>query len=137
MIWFLDDIADRITQVILDNVPGPDRKIRPGERVLVVLPDDLKRLYVLMDQAYEKKERIKKEKSDPCVPTEDGPDHFTRKSRSEFEHSALCTCFWESVRSLPEAGIASLSIAEGWQVVTSSPLPGDQLSDHFARSLQG
>lgn len=135
MIWFLGNIAERISTVSLDGVECPAGPIREGARVIGVLPDDLKRLYILLGEASRKKEKVERETvTEICEATEDGPDHATRSFRADVEHQTLVTCFWESVKeTMPETGIYSLSLAENWQVVTSSPLPQDQMSARFAR----
>ncbi|MDB5194564.1 MAG: hypothetical protein JWN50_578 [Parcubacteria group bacterium] len=122
MIWFLGDIMNEINAVDLSTSEAPSNPIARG-RPLGVLPDDLKRLWVVTHRAYNKLELIENETIDPCEPTEDGPDHFTRKFRAEIKHQTLVTCFHQSIReSMPEAAAMNISaIALGWQVITTSP----------------
>lgn len=135
MIWFLGDILDKIKAVDLTNAKAPERPILSHARVIGVLPDELKRLHVLLSEAFDKRKRIEKETISSCEPTEDGLIFADRKYRAEFVHKILVACFWESVKdTFPEAAFVTIDVDENWQVVTNSPLPEESLSARFFAS---
>jgi hypothetical protein len=133
MIWFLGTISERLKAVVIPDECPNQEPLRAGERVVGVMPDDIKQLYVLLHEAWKKKQRIESDTTThPCTPTDDGPNGFTRTFRAEIEHQTLVTCFWESVReSIPGAADVSLNTRGNWQIVTSSPLPEEQLSSRL------
>lgn len=135
MIWFIGDISDRLKAVDLTNAKAPERPVLSHARVIGVLPDDLKRLHVLLDEAYAKRMEIESETLSPCEPTEDGPIFADRKYRAELVHQFLVACYWESIKmTFPEAAFVTVDVDENWQVVTNSPFPEESLSAKFFAS---
>ena len=137
---FLQDVFARAKAVHLNNgVPTPTEKVEKGDTVFGVLPDDLKRLYVVYDTHRDELAR-------QCEATHDLIEEAKKKRKSEVKpedmaiiqqhmlehnkHELLGTIFWDSVKMVfPELVTTTQSIAirEGWQIVTYRDNPLHEL----------
>jgi hypothetical protein len=134
MIWFLGTISERLKAVVIPEECPSQVKIRPGEYLVGVMPDDIKRLYIFMHEAYEKKCRVESEDSvNTWTATADGPNSFERKQRVEIIYQTLVSCFLISVQeSMLGLSGRPFAVREHWQIVTTSPvIDNDQLSSRW------
>lgn len=122
-------VLARVNEVSLKDVRSPDFKVEPGEKVVGVLPDDLKKLYMVMDELIKKVNSLNKQGHELYGSlTEKETTEKTLKEASQLyrklqlengDHAMLEECFWASIRRhLPEtADISNLGLRENWQIV--------------------
>ena len=122
----LKKILNEAAEVSLRDVKSPDHEVEQGEKVIGVLSDDLRRLYVLMTDAAERLESVSQKAAAwlKSFEGEERPKDEDQRRKEEFflaenEHSTIKACFWGSVRDeLPEvAGEENIGLRARWQVV--------------------
>ena len=122
-------VLARANEASLKDARSPDFKVKPGEKVVGVLPDDLKKLYMLMDQTAKKVNSLNEQgmKLYGSLPEKEMLEKTTKEASQLYrnlqlensDHAMLEECFWTSIRRhLPEtADISNLGLRENWQIV--------------------
>ena len=121
----LKAILNRMSEVSLKNAKAPEHALEEGEKVVGTMSDDLKRLYIVMDDACEELESVGK-KSAAWIESFEGEelpkDEDERKKREFLLLSNECrtayTCFWNSLHhEFPETLREDVAVRKDWQVV--------------------
>ena len=136
---FLKKILARVSEVSLGDAKSPEYEVQDGETVVGVLPDDLKRLYVVYMGTKEKARvvyaRLSKEVN------EAGDDITEEKKKSvthkyvpvRLEEDLVGREFWTSVRfEFPQVGDEDIGLRAGWQVVTIDPMVEKKKTEEMA-----
>jgi hypothetical protein len=130
---FLADLSREIEEVVLDDkAPAPQDELKDDDIVAGVLPDDLKKLFVVLF-------RSDKELVGQCESTHERLEKMRAMSRDEvtpgheafaFQHflahqrvNLIGELFWHGVReAFPYiSGVASIDLRKNWMVVTQKP----------------
>lgn len=125
---FLKKVMGMVSEVSLKGLKSPDHEPETGEKVVGTLPDDLKKLYVVMLNAKEKTKAVhdRLEKEIPAlgdkVPEEKKKAIIQEHAVVHLEENLIHELFWTSVRlEFPETSSDDVGLRKDWQVVLIDP----------------
>src|SRR3989344_4972480 len=115
---FLKKVVGMASEVSLKGLKSPDSELETGEKVVGTLPDDLKKLYVVMQDAREKTKALH-------ARLENVPEDVKKLKLIIQEHAVVHLeenlvreAFWTCVRlEFPETVSGDVGLRKDWQVV--------------------
>lgn len=133
---FVESLLCEVKEVNVNDVANEKlEEIRPDDKVLGALSDDLKRLYVVMRRRSQECEMAHKEEAvlrdkirennGGTLPKEQPEEHvaiITKCNRLNFEHSFLHSWFWMEIKAALPASVneSELNLGDGFRVFAPS-----------------
>ena len=124
---FLKSLLDEVEAIQLDGQNGPEAAPEEGDKIVGVMSDDLKRLFLLREEygkkvdAFNKKvfARLAEVGDFRNIAPEENREHQQKKELLSNKIELVDVIFWSAVKhEFPTVIGHNIAVRQGWQVVT-------------------